>query len=92
VFFAKYAIQKENLEKAMAPAILSCNACGSALRVLGKQGAYLITQCPRCGMSSQPQLAQHLSDIERRSHSDVEVVRVDKRRHRAVTESEPPGL
>jgi transcription elongation factor Elf1 len=74
----------------MATAILSCNACGAALRVLGKQGAYLITQCPYCGQSSQPQLAQHLSDIERRSHTEVEIVRVSRRRHRV--ESDPPRI
>jgi hypothetical protein len=42
-------------------------------------------------MSSQPQIASYLSDIDRRQQTDVEIVRVDKRRHRVI-ETDPPGL
>ena len=99
VSLSKYMIVNGKLwgRSIMAPTILSCSVCGSPVEVLGKTGAMFSTLCPNCGMSSQPMMANYLTSIdkriEERDHRNVEIVRVNKKRHRVINEpipSEPP--
>jgi uncharacterized Zn finger protein (UPF0148 family) len=83
----------------MAPTVLSCSVCGSPVRILGKTGAMIISDCPNCGMNSQAMVANYLNSIdkqiEERNTKKVEIVRVDRRRNRVINDSpstEPPAI
>lgn len=47
--------------------LLQCSHCGGTLKILGKTGAYLKTECIKCGASSEPMMRTYLANMEQRS-------------------------
>lgn len=63
--------------------LLSCSVCGEDIYVTGKEGAYLQTTCPSCGLSSQPMMAAYLQRVEREREQPRVIEVYYKHRHQA---------
>ena len=59
--------------------LIVCKTCGSDVKILGKHGAYLLTECLNCGNSSHSQLKSYIEKTEQSQKRDVEVIRYTKR-------------
>ena len=68
----------------MTRGLLTCNACGSDVYVMGKKGAFFLTHCSSCGMTSQPMVTSFMTqvEVEHRAANEVsvEVVKVPRSR------------